>query len=49
MDREMRRVPSLQAITKHKARDKERETRPKIGEKPEDAEWEAMLHMIFLH
>ena len=49
MDRGMRKVPSLQAITKHKARDKERETRPKIGEKPEDAEWEAMLLMIFLH
>ena len=49
MDRGMRKVPSLQAITKHKACDKERGTWPKIGEKPEDVEWEAMLLMIFLH
>ena len=49
MDRGMRKVPILQAITKYKGYDKERGTRPKTGEKLEDAEWEAMLLMIFLH
>ena len=48
MDRGMRKVPRLQAITNHKACDKERGTWPKIGEKLEDVEWEAMLLMIFL-